>query len=80
MSRGWIPRRVTVDCSVDFAEPGRSVRDRMVEAAGAVVERGDGRLCRLAWRLIDETRAAIDQVPNTILHKPERELDDEIPF
>ena len=28
----------------------------------------------LAWRLIDEAKAALDQVPNAILHKPEREL------
>jgi hypothetical protein len=34
----------------------------------------------LAWRLIDEAKAALDQVPNTILHKPERELSDDVPF
>jgi hypothetical protein len=34
----------------------------------------------LASRLIDGARAALDQVPNTILHKPKRELSDDVPF
>jgi hypothetical protein len=33
----------------------------------------------LAWRLIDEAMAALDRMPDAILHKPERELNDEIP-
>jgi hypothetical protein len=35
---------------------------------------------RSAWRLIDEAKAALDRVPDAILHKPERELSDGIPF
>jgi hypothetical protein len=34
----------------------------------------------LAWRLIDEARAALDRMPDAILHKPERELSDDVPF
>jgi len=34
----------------------------------------------LASRLIDEARAALEREPGAVLHKPERELDDEIPL
>ena len=34
----------------------------------------------LAWRLIDEARAALDRMPDAILHKPAGDLSDDIPF
>jgi hypothetical protein len=56
-------------CAIDWAKPlANWSREEM---AGFI---------ELADRLINEARAALDRGPGAILHKPERELGDEIPF
>ena len=56
-------------CAIDWAKP---LADWSREEMAGFIE--------LADRLINEARAALDRGPGAILHKPERELGDEITF